>query len=53
MGKDDFIHSFGLENMLPTKLDKKAIQIDFSSQFSDNKKSIVTQRIIISNMMLT
>ena len=33
--------------------DKRAIQIDFSSQLSDNRKSIEKQRMIIKTMILT
>ena len=53
MCKNNFVHSLGLGKMQPTKLDKRAIQIDFSSQLSDKRKSIEMQILIIKTKILT
>ena len=53
MRKYNFIHSFGLGKMYPTKLISSAIQIDFSSQLLAVKKSMEKHRIIIKTISVT
>ena len=50
--QNHFVHSFEFGKKT-TKLDNKAIQIDFPSQLSDKRKTIVKISLIIRTMILT